>query len=184
MHSPANVLLHICCGPCATHAVETLRAHHQVTMFFSNSNVAPKPEYELRLRHARKLVGIYCVPLMEDTYDHDAWLEQVRGHEHEPEGGTRCERCFLFNLGRAAKQAQNHGFDSFTTSLTVSPHKRSETIFSVGSKLGSFLPVDFKENNGFKHSVELSRQHGLYRQDFCGCEFSRRESATTTNGGE
>ena len=184
MHSPPTVLLHVCCGPCATHAVSTLRTHHEVTMFFSNSNVAPQSEYELRLRHARKLVSVYGVPLMEDTYDHDAWRAHVKGHESAPEGGSRCARCFLFNLGRAATRAKDHGFDAFTTSLTVSPHKKTETIFSVGEQLGSFLPVDFKENDGFKRSVELSRDHGLYRQDFCGCEFSRREGAPDTHGRE
>jgi len=177
MHSPPHVLLHLCCGPCGTHAVETLRPDHKVTLFFSNSNIAPKAEYDLRLRHARKLVGIYGVPMIEDTYDHDEWLEQVKGYEGEPERGARCTQCFAFNLRRAAKHVQAHGFDSFTTTLTVSPHKDTETIFGVGRGLGPFLAVDFKKNNGFNRSVELSAKHRLYRQDYCGCEFSQQARA-------
>jgi len=174
MAEKPSLLLHVCCGPCATAAVERLGAEYDVTLFFANSNIWPREEYDLRLAQARKLAGICGLPLVEDAYDHPAWLACVAGMEAEPEGGKRCERCFAFNLRRAAQYAEETGLDFFTTTLTISPHKRSATIFAAGSRLDRFLAVDLKKGNGFKRSVALSAAHELYRQAFCGCEFSRR----------
>ena len=168
-----RLLLHVCCGPCATHAVDTLRGEHDLTLFFSNSNIAPRAEYARRRDAARELADRYHVPLVEDAYDHAAWREWVRGLEDEPEGGRRCEACFAFNLRRAAGYAREHGFALFTTTLTVSPHKSSATLFAVGRTLGPFLEIDLKKKGGFQRSVELSKAYGLYRQHDCGCEFSR-----------
>jgi len=112
------------------------------------------------------------VPLIEDGYEHGIWLEHVRGLENEPEGGKRCEKCFEFNLSRTARYAQVNGFDLFTTTLTISPHKNSRMILRVGERLGSFLAVDLKKKDGFKRSIQSSREYDLYRQIYCGCEFS------------
>ncbi len=170
-----RLLLHICCAPCSTHAIEKLRTTYDITGYFSNSNIAPEPEYWLRLTEAERLAKELSIPFVIDTYDHAAWLECIKGLEDETEGGARCERCFAFSLSHAAAYAQANGFDRFTTTLTISPHKHSPTIFLVGRELGPFLDVDLKKEDGFRRSLELSRTYGLYRQDYCGCEFSRRE---------
>lgn len=167
-----RLLLHVCCGPCATHSILTLREEYDLTLFFSNSNIAPFEEYERRRDTALKLSALCDVPLVCDAYEHEAWLAGVVGLENEPEGGRRCERCFAFNLSRAAGYARTHGFDLFTTTLTISPHKKSETIFRIGAAAGPFLKANLKKRGGFERSVELSARHNLYRQTYCGCEFS------------
>jgi predicted adenine nucleotide alpha hydrolase (AANH) superfamily ATPase len=181
MPKPA-LLLHTCCGPCATACVERLRDTHAVTLFFSNSNIAPEAEYSKRLEQARKLARALSLPLVEDAYDHDAWLARVRGFEAEPEGGRRCPVCFRFSLERTARHAQAGGFAAFTTTLTVSPHKDSPTIFAIGESWDAFLPVNFKKADGFRRGIALARQYDLYRQDYCGCEFSRRPRPVIPDG--
>ena len=170
-----RLLLHVCCGPCATHSVEALQAEYELTLFFSNSNISPRSEYDRRLADAERLASICAVPLVVDEYDHAAWLRGIAGLEDQPERGLRCERCFAFNLTRAAGYAREHGFDIFTTTLTISPHKNSSTIMNIGARIGPFLAIDLKKKHGFKHSIELSEAYGLYRQDYCGCEFSRND---------
>ncbi len=175
--SPKRVLLHVCCGPCATHCIGVLQEQGiEVTLFFSNANIFPEEERLLRLENVKKLASILNLPLVIDEPPHSDWLKAVAGFESAPEGGERCRRCFGFNLARARDYAAANGFDAFTTSLTVSPHKKSAVIFEVGMSLDAehFLPVDFKKSNGFLHSIELTRKYGLYRQSYCGCEFSRR----------
>lgn len=147
-------------------------------MFFSNANIAPDAECDKRFEAAQTLAEATGTEIVRDTETtHAEWLEEVaRGFEQEPEGGARCRRCFEFNLTRAAKFAHEHGFDQFTTSLTVSPHKRSTTVFEAGRAAGgdAFAEENFKKRDGFKRSLELSEQYGLYRQSYCGCEFSMR----------
>ena len=172
MSEARRILLHTCCAPCATHCAQSLRPDWQVTLFFSNSNIAPRAEYDRRLAAARTLAQITACPLLEDVYDHEAWLNTIRGLEDEPERGRRCLACFAFTLNRTAAAARRNGFDTFSTTLTVSPHKRSPDIFTIGARIGNFLAVDFKKKNGFANSLALSREYGLYRQDSCGCEFS------------
>jgi radical SAM protein (TIGR01212 family) len=167
-----RLLLHVCCAPCATHAVVSLSATYAVTGFFANSNIATFEEYARRLAGARQLATRCGIPLVEDAYEHAAWLDAVRGLEAEPERGRRCEVCFRFNLARAAAYAAAHGFDRFTTTLTISPHKDAAVIFRVGRALGPFLEVDLKKQGGFQKSLALTRDYGLYRQNTCGCEFS------------
>lgn len=167
-----RLLLHVCCGPCATHPVRALQEEYDLTLFFSNSNIAPEAEYRKRLANAQKVATECDVPLVTDEYDHEMWLACIAGLEEEPEKGARCEKCFEFNLSSAARYAQAHGFDLFTTTLTISPHKDSQVIFRIGKQAGPFLAVDLKKKDGFKRSVELSKAQGLYRQDYCGCEFS------------
>ena len=170
-----NVLLHSCCGPCASACVPRLKeSGHAVTMFFSNSNIDTQEEYERRLDAARKLAAAEGVELVEDAYDHENWIREVAvGYEDEPEKGRRCERCYRYNLARTAAYAVSNGFEAFTTSLTVSPHKPSSKIFAA-SEDPQFLKEDFKKREGFKLSVERAAELGLYRQAYCGCEFSKR----------
>ncbi|TFH43714.1 MAG: epoxyqueuosine reductase QueH [Lysobacterales bacterium] len=172
-----SLLLHICCGPCAAHAVEAVRSAYDITGFFSNSNIHPAREYHRRLAEARKLAGLACISLVEDAYCHEEWRAAARGLEDEPERGRRCAVCFRFSLARTARYAVDHGFDRFTSTLTISPHKNSAMIFEIGRSLGPFLDVDFKKQDGFRKSVALSHAYGLYRQNYCGCEFSFHEPA-------
>lgn len=181
-----SILLHTCCGPCASACVERLRQDGlEPTLFFSNANIAPREEYERRLAAARQLAEAVGVTLVEDAEaSHDEWLEKVaKGYEDAPEGGERCRRCFEFSLSRAAAYAASHGIPSFTTSLTVSPHKRSATVFAAGYAAAAtcngqtaFGLYDFKKRDGFRRSVALAKELGLYRQPYCGCEFSRRQA--------
>ena len=170
-----NVLLHSCCGPCASACVPRLKeGGHAVTMFFSNSNIDTREEYGKRLDAARKLAAAEGVELVEDAYDHAEWLREVSiGFEDEPEKGRRCERCYRYNLARTAAYAAANGFEAFTTSLTVSPHKPSAKIFAALAH-PQFLKEDFKKREGFKLSVKRAAELGLYRQAYCGCEFSKR----------
>lgn len=173
-----RVLLHTCCGPCASHAVEELRQEgHTVTLCFSNANLAPADEYERRLEAAQQLAAHVQAPLLIDPPDHEAWRQAVAGLEQAPEGGERCLRCFRYALTRVQAMAAAQGFDYFTTSLTISPHKNSTAIFAIGRELdpARFLARDFKKRDGFRRSTEIARACGLYRQSYCGCEFSIRK---------
>ena len=179
-----KILLHACCGPCASACVPRLRAAGgETALFFSNSNIDTAEEFERRLDSARILARAENTEIIEDRRDHGDWLEKVaKGLEDEPERGARCARCFLYSLGRAAEYAASHGFDAVASSLTVSPHKSSEAVFAAGeaavkSRGGgktAFLREDFKKRNGFLESCRRAAELGLYRQQYCGCEFSRR----------
>lgn len=172
-----RVLLHTCCGPCASACVPRLKGEgHEVSLFFSNSNIDCEEEFERRRAAAETLAERDGVALVTDGYDHEAWLREVaRGYEDEPEKGARCARCFRFSLARTAAYAAEHGYDAFTTSLTVSPHKVSPVIFAQGDDVAdNFLHIDFKKKEGFKLSVRRAAELGLYRQSYCGCEFSNK----------
>lgn len=171
------ILLHVCCAPCAAHPVRALAQRGNVTFFFSNSNIHPLEEYRKREGEVRRLADIEAVPTIEDEYDHQAWLRETGTWRDEPEGGRRCDACFRYSLGRAAQVCKERGFDAFTTTLTVSPHKDSARILAIGRELGPFLEIDFKKRDGFRKSVALSREHELYRQRYCGCEFSLGRNA-------
>ncbi len=168
------LLLHVCCAPCASGCVERLLATgREVRLYYSNSNLATEEEFECRLESVRQLAGIFDLSLEIDRYDHAAWLATIAGYENEPERGGRCSFCFRRSLQRTALHAAALSAN-FATTLTVSPHKSSRVIFGVGAEWGHFEPWDFKKQDGFRRSRELSREHGFYLQDFCGCEFSRR----------
>ena len=187
-----KVALHVCCGPCASACVPALRdLGNEVALFFSNSNIDTEAEFEKRLDNARKLAEADGVELVADTYDHADWYENVaKGFEDAPEKGARCARCFRYSLARTAAWAAEHGYEAFTTSLTVSPHKVSPMVFEAGADAAwgvsakncggsaaaapKFLPVDFKKKDGFLRSVRRAEELGLYRQSYCGCEYSRR----------
>jgi len=173
-----KVLLHTCCAPCASHCALALRdAGHDVTLYFSNANLAPEAEWQKRLDAVRILATHDAFPLIVDATSHADWLINVAtGREQEPERGARCDSCFRYSLSRTYEAALEKKFDAFTTSLTVSPHKLSERIFKIGMEISeaTFLAIDFKKHDGFKHSLTRSIELGLYRQSYCGCEFSVR----------
>lgn len=174
-----RVLLHTCCAPCASHCILVLqRLGYDVTLFFSNANIAPQDEYGKRLDAVRLLAERLGLPLLVDETDHADWLEKAaKGFEREKEKGVRCERCFRYSLSRTCDAMRAHGFDRFTTSLSLSPHKHTPTLFTIGRDLDAdrFLALNFKKEEGFKHSLRLAEEFGLYRQNYCGCEFSVRD---------
>jgi len=184
-----RILLHACCGPCLTHCVEFLREqNYEPTLFFSDSNIMPREEYDRRVVAARDYASKKQVEFIEDIYDNESWLESVKGLEAEPEGGRRCSVCFRYNLRRAADYACEHNFTEITSTLTVSPHKRSMLVFEAGDEAVAaavaarqecavaltFKRFDFKKKNGFQNSLRLAKENELYRQTYCGCFFSKR----------
>ncbi len=172
-----RILLHCCCAPCAAPSAERLvLAGREVVLYFSNFNISPLEEYQKRLEHARKLAQQMNLVIEEDQYDHAEWLAHIRGLENEPEKGKRCEKCFEFSLRRTDQMAGRLGIEAFATTLTLSPHKVSRIIFEIGKQFPRFEPIDFKKQGGFLRSIELSEEYDLYRQNYCGCEFSRRTS--------
>lgn len=168
-----GILLHTCCAPCAAPSAERLVLNgRKVTLFFSNWNIFPHEEYLKRLEQARWLACRMDLVVEEDRYDHDAWLAQMQGLENEPEKGPRCLRCFELSLRRTYETARHLGIPSFATTLTLSPHKVSRMIFEVGAQFPGFEPIDFKKQGGFLRGIEMSTDFSLYRQSYCGCEFS------------
>ena len=172
----SNVLLHTCCAPCASACIERLRADgHDVTLFFSNANIASPEEFARRLASVCRLAEYMSVPLLSEPADHEAWLAAVRSGGLTPEGGERCRLCFAYSLRRTAAKSAELGLDCFTTSLSISPHKQTSMLFDTARTVDAehFLAEDFKKRDGFKRSVELSGIYDFYRQRYCGCEFSR-----------
>ncbi len=170
-----RILLHTCCAPCAAPSAERLVLDgYKVVLYFSNFNIHPAVEYLKRLKHARKLAEKMNLVIEEDQYDHDEWLRHIQGLENEPEQGARCRKCFEFSLMRTSQMAERLDIPAFATTLTISPHKVSRTIFEIGAQFPRFLPIDFKKKGGFLRSIELSEEYDLYRQSYCGCEFSKR----------
>ncbi|MCF0216350.1 MAG: epoxyqueuosine reductase QueH [Fibrobacteraceae bacterium] len=180
-----HLLLHACCAPCSSYCLEYLSQYFRITVFYYNPNIAPEQEYKLRVAEIRRFVDElktkHPVTLIEGTYEPQRYYKQVKGLEQEPEGGKRCRKCFELRLGEAAKLAKEIGADYVTTSLTISPLKDAQVLNEVmqeqcntygGAKC---LPSDFKKKGGYKRSTELSEEHHLYRQNFCGCVFSMRE---------
>ena len=174
--SQKKLLLHICCAPCACGCLDKISGR-EVTLYFSNSNLSSPEEFEKRLESVRIFAEHYDFPLIVDPYDHAAWLDaaaKVPDYEQAPERGARCAACFAYNLARTAAKAEELDMN-FTTTLTVSPHKNSKLIFSIGGNFPHFEAIDFKKNDGFLKSLRLSKELNLYRQSFCGCEFSLRD---------
>jgi hypothetical protein len=172
-----RLLLHSCCGPCSTSVLEQLLEEFDVSVFFYNPNIFPEEEYRQRLKSQRDYCERKCVQIIEDPYDHESWLKMVKGMENEPEGGKRCHVCFEMRRRETAIRAKSGLYDVFTSTLSVSPHKNYEQISEIGRSLARehnliFLDRDFKKRNGFKRSIEISKEFYLYRQNYCGCEFS------------
>lgn len=173
-----SLLLHVCCGPCSIGSLEKLKDYN-VTLFFANSNIFPKEEYVKRFIEAKKVSKLKKIKIIEDKYNHAEWLSLIKGLEKEPERGKRCWKCFEYSLTKAAKKAKTLGLDYFTTTLTISKYKPSKKIFEIGNKIGKeigipFLELDFKKDDGYNKSIALSKENSLYRQDYCGCEFSSK----------
>lgn len=175
MKADKKILLHVCCGPCATASIERLLEDDWIVdLFYSNSNISPKDEYDKRLEGVKLTAEYFGLEWIADEYKHEDWLAAVAGLEAEPERGERCGVCFGYSFTRAALYAESGGYDGFTTSLSISPHKDSKLLFEKGFGAGKFIEYNFKKKDGYKRSLELADEIGLYRQNYCGCEFSIR----------
>ena len=176
-----RVLLHSCCGPCSSSVLETLTRYFDVTLLWYNPNIYPEAEFDKRLETQRQLIhaaGLEDrVQVLARPWGSEAYYRQIRGLENEPEHGRRCTACFRLRLEEAARTAKEQGYDYFCTTLTLSRHKNAQLINTLGEEIGRaagvpWLPSDFKKRGGELRSTQLSREYGLYRQDYCGCEFS------------
>ena len=188
-----KLLLHSCCGPCSSAVLEVLTEHFEVTVLWYNPNLYPENEFWKRLDTQKELLeksGLSeTVRLRVEDWGSEDYSAQVRGLENEPEGGKRCEQCFRLRLARTAEIAAREGFDYFCTKLTVSRFKNAELINRIGEETAevykvAWLPSDFKKRGGEERSQALSRQYGLYRQNYCGCEYSLRSRTNGTSGAE
>ena len=186
-----RLLLHSCCAPCSSAVLERLNAAFDIGVFYYNPNIAPAGEFEHRvqeqIRLAEALPHAGRLEVIRGAYDPERFYEAVRGHEDDPEGGARCEICFRLRLRETALLAAQRGDDYFTTTLSISPLKDVQLLNAIGKALSAevgvpWLPADFKKKNGYKRSCELSEQYGLYRQDYCGCVFSRRRDFRPPKG--
>ena len=180
-----RLFLHSCCAPCSSYVLEYLSKYFEITVFFYNPNISPKEEYEKRVEEIRRMIGemnfIHPVKMVEGTYDPQIFFRMAKGLEQVPEGGERCFRCYRLRMEEAAKLAKEGGYDYFTTTLSISPLKNAPKINEIGEELAEIygaahLPSDFKKKNGYKRSIELSHEYDLYRQNYCGCVYSRREA--------
>ena len=175
-----KLLLHTCCAPCSPYVIELLQGEFDVSAFFYNPNIQPREEYQLRLEEMEQFCKNVGIELIIGSYDVDQWFQITKGMENEKEGGKRCELCFKMRLDKSACTAQKNDFQHFATTLTVSPHKNAMVINQLGHKLqknyrATFYEADFKKHDGFKKSCELSKKHGFYRQNYCGCIYSQRK---------
>ena len=180
-----TLLLHACCAPCSSYVLEYLAEYFHITVFFYNPNITEAAEYHKRVEEEKRLIRElpvkYPVAFIEGAYEPERFVAEVKGLEQVPEGGARCEKCFALRLAETAKLAQEKAFDYFTTSLTISPLKNAALLNEAGEAAAAeychgttaFLNSDFKKKNGYKRSVELSEIYGLYRQDYCGCVYSK-----------
>lgn len=187
-----TLLLHACCGPCSSYVMEYLAGIFNITIYYYNPNIHPKEEYDRRLAELKKFVTSFPpavqtgISVIEDSYNSEDFFEATNVRQEidlqtESEKGERCRRCYLFRMQRAWNYATQHNFDFFTTTLSISPHKDEEKINTIGLSLVSennlkYLPADFKKKNGYLRSLQLSKEYGLYRQDYCGCIYSRQQT--------
>lgn len=179
-----SLLLHSCCAPCSSYCLEYLSQYFKITVLYYNPNLYPAEEYDRRVSEQRRLIAALPseneISLVEMRGEPEEFYLAVKGLEHIREGGERCFACFRLRLERAAEYAEKNGFDYFTTTLTISPLKNAAKLNEIGEEVAErfnvrHLPSDFKKKNGYKRSVELSKTYELYRQDYCGCVFSKRE---------
>lgn len=179
-----RLLLHSCCAPCSSYVLEYLSKHFEITVFYYNPNIFPESEYTKRILEQQMLIGEmemrYPVSFIAGNYDKEKFYEIAKGLEHLKEGGERCFRCYELRLEETARIAKEGGFDYYTTTLSISPLKNADKLNEIGMKIGKkygieYLQSDFKKKNGYRRSVELSKEFGLYRQDYCGCIYSMQE---------
>ena len=180
-----KLLLHSCCAPCSSYCLEYLTKYFEITDMFYNPNIYPPEEFDKRSRELERLINqmpleskVHFLPV---DYDESEFYDAVKGLEALGEGSERCFACFRLRLEKAARYAKEHGFDYFTTTLSISPYKNAQALYDISKELSekygvAFLPSDFKKRNGYKRSIELSHEYDLYRQDYCGCVFSKREA--------
>ena len=179
-----KLLLHSCCGPCSSYVIEYLSKYFDITVLYYNPNISPIEEYEYRKKEQIRLINemktIHLVNFLDCDYDGEKFEYTIKGLENEPERGKRCSRCYYLRLEKTAIIAKKNNYDFFTTTLTVSPYKDSNRINNMGRLLSKrynidFLYSDFKKKNGYKRSIELAKEYNLYRQNYCGCIYSKRE---------
>ncbi len=179
-----TLLLHSCCAPCSSYVLEYLSQYFKITVLYYNPNIFPKEEYEYRISEQARLIenmpAKNKISFISTEYEPEHFYNIAKGLENEPEGGKRCEECFRLRLSYAASIAKEQGFDYFTTTLSISPLKNSEILNKIGDEISQkygvlHLTSDFKKRNGYKRSVELSKEYNLYRQDYCGCIYSKLE---------
>ncbi len=177
-----SLLLHVCCAPCSSYTLEYLNRYFDITVFFYNPNISPEEEYQKRIREEQRFLREYPftrpVRFVEGCYDPARFKEMAKGLEALPEGSKRCYGCYELRLCESAAYAAVNGFDYFTTTLSISPHKNAHWLNEIGIRLGDkykvpYLVSDFKKKNGYRRSIELSEAYHLYRQNFCGCVYSR-----------
>lgn len=179
-----KLLLHSCCAPCSSYVLEYLSNYFEITVFYYNPNIFPESEYTKRILEQQTLIGDMAmkhpVSFIAGNYDRERFYEIAKGLEYLKEGGERCFKCYELRLEEAARVAKEGEFDYFTTTLSISPMKNADKLNTIGVEVGkkygvSYLQSDFKKKNGYKRSIELSKEYGLYRQDYCGCEYSFRD---------
>ena len=179
-----SLLLHSCCAPCSSYCIACLAKHFHVTVFYYNPNIYPPEEYHMRAAEQKRFIGEfpteYPVHFAEGVYDTERFYEMARGMETLPEGGKRCFACYRMRLAEAAEYAKSHGFDFFTTTLSISPLKNAEKLNEIGKELQEtsgvkYLFSDFKKKEGYKKSTEISKEYHMYRQYYCGCVYSKRD---------
>ena len=182
-----TLLLHACCAPCSSYCIEYLHEHFEITLFFYNPNIFPVEEYDLRADELRRLVSEMGlnITVLECENDTESFYALARGRENLREGAERCFDCYRLRLEKTAALAKKKGFDYFTTTLSISPLKNAAKLREIGLELEEKyevknLPSDFKKKEGYKRSTELSKKHNLYRQNYCGCVYSKRQSADPT----
>ncbi|WP_297129779.1 epoxyqueuosine reductase QueH [uncultured Eubacterium sp.] len=177
-----KLFLHSCCAPCSSYTLEYLSNYFDITVYYFNPNISPKAEFDKRYAEQKRLIDAlpskHPIKLVRGEYDYNDFLEIAKGYEDVPEGGERCFRCYRMRLESTAKLAREQGFDYFCTTLSISPLKNSQKINEIGYEVAEkygikWLPSDFKKKEGYKRSIELSREYQLYRQNFCGCVFSK-----------
>ncbi len=180
-----TLLLHSCCAPCSSYVIEYLSQYFSITVFYYNPNISPEEEYRFRSSEQKRLIAEmpvkYPVTYIDEEYDSRQFFDAVKGLENEPEGGRRCEKCFELRLGRTIQLAKEMGFDYAATTLSISPLKNAQLLNEIGKRLSekqgvNWLGSDFKKKGGYKRSTELSKEYGLYRQNYCGCVFSKRDA--------
>ncbi len=186
-----RLLLHSCCGPCSSYVLEYLSSYFDITVFYYNPNIAPYKEFVFRAKEQQKLLKEMPlsspVSFFLGAYDPEAFFALAKGHETEPEGGLRCKACYQLRLRKTAEEAKKGGFDYFTTTLSISPHKDAQALNQIGRQLSEeyqipYLFSDFKKRDGYRRSCQLSAMYGLYRQDYCGCPYSKLEAELRKQG--
>lgn len=184
LNKKPTLLLHCCCAPCSSYVLETINKYFDITVLYYNPNISPVEEFNKRYNELKKLVKETNledkIKFLEVEYNNEEFEEIAKGLENEPEGGARCTKCYYLRLEMTARIAKEHNFDYFTTTLSISPYKDAEKLNKIGEVLEKkynikHLYADFKKKNGYKRSIELSKIYGLYRQDYCGCRFSKEE---------